>query len=140
MPQSMGWQRVRHNLSTEQQRQASIPETIAQQMAEVNQMGENRGIQCLTESWDLYPLSLSLMYGCQFSSVQWLSCVRLFATPWTVAHQASLSITNSQSLLKLTSLEAVMASNHLILFRLLLLPSAFPSIRVFLNKSVLRIR
>ena len=67
---SMGWQRVRHNLSTEQQRQASISETTAQQMAEVNQLDENRGIQCLTESWDPYPLSLSLMYGFQFNSVQ----------------------------------------------------------------------
>ena len=66
------------------------------------------------------------------SSVQSLSRVRLFATPWTVAHQASLSITNCQSLLKLMSIESVMPSNHLILCRpLLLLPSIFPSIRVF---------
>ena len=62
------------------------------------------------------------------------------ATPRTAAHQASRSIINSRSLLKLTSLEAVMASNHLILFRLLLLPSAFPSIRVFSDESVLAIR
>ena len=75
------------------------------------------------------------------SSVQSLSRVRLFATPWTVAHQASLSITNCQSLLKLMSIESVMPSNHLILCRpLLLLPSIFPSIRVFSNESVLRIR
>ena len=74
------------------------------------------------------------------SSVQSLSRVRLFATPWTVAHQASLSITNCQSLLKLMSIESVMPSNHLILCRpLLLLPSIFPSIRVFSNESVLRI-
>ena len=67
-----------------------------------------------------------------FSSVQLLSRVQLVATPWTAAHQASLSITNSQSLLKLTSIELVMPSNHLILCRsLLLLPSIFPSIRVF---------
>ena len=67
----------------------------------------------------------------QFSLVQSLSYVRLFATPWTVAWQASLSITNSQSLLKLMSYELVMPSNHLILCRpLLLLPSIFPSIRV----------
>ena len=66
------------------------------------------------------------------SSVQWLSRVRLFVTPWTAAHQASLSITNSQSLLKLMSIELVMASNHLILCHpLLLLPSIFPSIRSF---------
>ena len=77
----------------------------------------------------------------QFSSVQSLSCVRLFATPWIVAHQASLSITSSQSLLKLMSIESVMPSNHLILCHpLLLLPSIFPSIRIFSNESVLRIR
>ena len=67
-----------------------------------------------------------------FSSVQSLSRVRLFVTPWTAARQASLSITNSQSLLKLMSIESVMPSNHLILCcPLLLLPSIFPSIRVF---------
>ena len=64
-----------------------------------------------------------------------------FATPWTVAHQASLSITNSQGLLKLMSIESVLPSNHLILCRpLLLLPSIFPSIRVFFSESVLHIR
>ena len=76
----------------------------------------------------------------QFSSVQF-SSVWLFATPWTVAHQASLSITNSWSLLKLTSIELVMPSNHLILCPLLqLLPSIFSSIRVFSNMWVLCIR
>ena len=75
------------------------------------------------------------------SSVQLLSRVWLFVTPWTVAHQASLSITNSQSLLKLMFIEPVMPSNHLILCHpLLLLPSIFPSIRVFPNESVLHIR
>ena len=75
------------------------------------------------------------------SSVQLFSCVRLFATPWTAACQASRSITNSQSLLKLMSFESVMPSNHLILCHpLLILPSIFPSIRVFLNESVLHIR
>ena len=70
-----------------------------------------------------------------------LSLVRLFATPWTAAHQASLSITNSWSLLKLMSIELVMPSTHLILCRpLFLLPSIFPSIRVFSNESVLCIR
>ena len=74
----------------------------------------------------------------QFSSVQSLSCVRLFATPWTAAHQASLSITNSQSLLKFMSIELVMPSNHLILCHPLLLPPlVFLSIRVFSNESVL---
>ena len=77
----------------------------------------------------------------QFSSVQSLSCVRLFATPWTATHQASLSITSSQSLFKLMSFQLVMPSNHLILCRpLLLLPSVFPSIRVFSNESALHIR
>ena len=74
-------------------------------------------------------------------SVQLCSHVRLFVTPWTAAHHASLSITNSWSLLKLMSTESVMPSNHLILCRpLLLLPSIFPSIRVFSNESVLCIR
>ena len=76
----------------------------------------------------------------QFSSVELLSHVRLFATPWTAACQASLSITNSRNLLKLMSIELVMPSNHLILCHHLLLPSIFPSIRVFSNKSVLHIR
>ena len=77
----------------------------------------------------------------QFNLVQLLSCVRLFATPWTVALQASLSITNSWSLLKLMSIESVMLSNHLILYRPLLVPpSIFPSIRVFSNESILLIR
>ena len=76
-----------------------------------------------------------------FSSVQLLRLVRLFATPWTAACQASLSITNSQSLLKLTSIESVMPFNHLILCcPLLLLHSIFPIIRVFSNVSVLPIR
>ena len=77
----------------------------------------------------------------QFSSVQPLSHVQLFATSWTAEHQASLSITNPQSLLKLMSIESVMPSNHLILCHpLLLLPSIFPSISVLSNESVLHIR
>ena len=80
----------------------------------------------------------------QFSSVQFISVAQscsLFATSWTAALQASLSVTNSWSLLKLMSIESVMTSNHLILCRpLLLLPSIFPSIRVFSNESVLCIR
>ena len=76
-----------------------------------------------------------------FSSVQLLSHVRLFVTPWIAAHQASLSIANSQSLLKLMSIESVMPSNHLIFCcPLLLPPSIFSSIRVFSNGSVLHIR
>ena len=76
----------------------------------------------------------------QFSLVQSLSCVRLFATAWSAASQASLSITNSQNLLKLMSIELVMPSNHLSLCCPFLLPSIFPSIRVFSNESVLCIR
>ncbi|CAN0538415.1 unnamed protein product, partial [Rangifer tarandus platyrhynchus] len=72
-------------------------------------------------------------------SVQLLSHVQFFAIPWTAAHQASLSITNSQSLFKLTSIESVMPSKHTILCRPLLFPpSIFPSIRVFSNESVLK--
>ena len=77
----------------------------------------------------------------QFSSVQLLSCVQLFATLWTAACQASLSITNSWSLLKLISIESVMLSNHLILYHRLFLPSSiFPNIRVFSIESVLHNR
>ena len=77
----------------------------------------------------------------QFSSVQSLSRVRLFATPWIAAHQASLSITNSRSSLRLTSIESGMPSSHLILGRpLLLLHPISPSIRVFSNESTLRMR
>ena len=80
----------------------------------------------------------SWIYAIEFSSV---AQSYLIVTPWTAAHQASPSITNSQSLLKLMSIESVMPSNHLILCRPLLLPpSIFPSIRVFSNESVLRIR
>ena len=85
----------------------------------------------------LPPVTMS----CISSSLQSLSHVRLFATPWTAALQASLPITSSQSLLKLMSIKSVMPSNHLILCRpLLLLPSIFPSIRVFSNELALCIR
>ena len=78
---------------------------------------------------------------CFAVAVQWLSCVQLFATPWTAAHQASLYFTISQSLLRLMSIESVMPSNHLILCHPLLLPpSIFPSIRVFSNESAVCIR
>ena len=76
-----------------------------------------------------------------FSSVQSLSYIQLFATPWTAAHQASLSITNSQRLFKLMPIESVMPPTHLILYcPLFLLPSIFPSISIFTNESVLHIR
>ena len=76
----------------------------------------------------------------RYSLVQSLSHVRLFATLWTTAHQASLSITSSWSPPKPTSIESVMPSNHLVLCRPLLLPSIFPNIRVFSNESALSIR
>ena len=81
------------------------------------------------------------LFSVQFSSVQSLSHVRLFETPWATTCQASLSITNSRSLLKLMPIESVMLSNHLILCHpLLLLPSIISSIRVFSNEAVLHIR
>ena len=91
--------------------------------------------------WD-YPLFRKFFLFCNNAdaSVQLLSCVQLFVTPWTAACQASLSITNSWSLLKLMSTELVMPSNHLILCHPFLLPSISPSIRVFSNESVLHIR
>ena len=93
-----------------------------------------------THPKDVFNNSQSVIKGL-FSSVQSLSHVRLFATPRTAAHQACLSITNSQSLLKLISIESVMPSNHLILRHPLLLPpSILPSIRVFSNELVLRLR
>ena len=85
--------------------------------------------------------NILIWFPVQFNSVLSLSCVWLFATPWTMAHQAFLSITNSRSSPKPMSIESVMPSNYLILCRpLLLLPSIFPSIRVFSNESALRIR
>ena len=86
----------------------------------------------------IIPHLVNIWLPWRLSSVQSLSRVQLFATPWIAAHQASLSITNSWSLLKLMSIESVMPSNHLILCRPLLLPpSIFPSIRIFSNESVL---
>ena len=100
------------------------------------------------ELWSVGSIAVGHGFSCprhveysRFSSVQLLICVRLFATPWTAARRASLSITNSQSPPKPMSIKLVMPSNRLILCRpLLLLPSIFPSIRVFSNESALRIR
>ena len=97
----------------------------------------------LTHGWavQLHRIHIGLVGSVQFSSVQSLSCVQLFATPWTAARQASLSIANSRSLLRLMSIKLGMPSNHLILCcPLLLPPSIFPTIRVFSNESVLHIR
>ena len=110
--------------------------------------GKNTGVSCHALLQGIFPTqrsNLRLLHCRQIlyrpniiSSGQLLSCVRLFATPWTAERQASLSITNSRSLLKFMSIESVMPSNYLILCRpLLILPSIFPSIRVFSSKSVL---
>ena len=97
--------------------------------------------QTLHPALAVFLITLSLLIDFCLSSVQLLSCVQLFVTLWTAAQQASLSITDSWSLLKLMSIASVMPSNHLILCHpLLLLPSIFPSIRVFPNESVLCIR
>ena len=96
---------------------------------------------CLVMDENKSLVQASWWEGLQFSSVQSLSHVQLFATPWTTGCQASLPITNSLNLPKLMSIESVTPSNHLILCHpLLLLPSIFPSIRVFSNESALRIR
>ena len=87
--------------------------------------------------WNLYYRHGEVRW---FSSVQLLSHVRLFSTPWITAHQASLSSTNFRSLLKLMPIESAMPSSHLILCHPLLLPSIFPTIRVFSNESVLCMR
>ena len=104
-----------------------------------------QGIQYADPIWDGLSrdsyLQEQVLTGVQFSSVQSLSCVWLLATPWIAARQASLSITNSRSSLRLTSFESVMPSSHLILCRLLLLLPSIPlSIRVFPNESTLRMR
>ena len=97
--------------------------------------------QTLHPALSVFLITLSLLIDFCLSSVQLLNCVQLFVTPWTAARQASLSITNSWSLLKLMSTASVMPSNHLILCcPLLLLLSIFSSIRIFSNESVLCIR
>ena len=101
---------------------------------------------CACMCWSMWKLSEGVLFcflklGDIFSLVQSLSYVRLFATPWTAARQASLTITNSWSPPKLMSIESVMPSNHLIFCHpLLIMPSIFPRIRVFSNESVLHIR
>ena len=104
---------------------------------------ETHSLTMLVFWWRVLSRMLLCSFGSTCSSVQFSHSVLswLFVTPWTAAHQASLSITNSQSLLKLMSIESVMPSNHLILCHPLLLPpSVFPSIRVFSDESALRIR
>ena len=108
-------------------------------------VGDGQGGLACCNSWgrlnDWTELNWTFLEIKSFSSVQLLSCVRLFATPWITAHQASLSITNSLSSLTLTSIKSVMPSSHLILYHpLLLLPPVPPSIRVFSSESTLRMR
>ena len=118
MLQSMGWQRVRHDCATEQQ-----PKTKHNVFR------------------DYFTCYFSSMYMDNETTFQFSSVAHSCPTPWTVARQSSLSITNSRSLLKLMSVELVMSPNRLILCHpLLLLPSLFPQIRVFSNESVLHIR
>ena len=94
-----------------------------------------------TKQYAIFNLKCNILISDQIRSDQSLSRVRLFVTPWIAAHQASLSITNSRSSLRLTSVESVMPSSHLILCHpLLLLPPIPPSIRLFSNKSTLRMR
>ena len=108
-------------------------------LVEVSRTKNFPGKMVISGDWQLIWSGLSA--GSELNSVQVLSHVWLFVTPCTVACQASLSITNSQSLLKLMSIESVMPFNHLIFsYPLLLLPSIFASIRVFSNESVLCIR
>ena len=98
-------------------------------------------IGSINEGYTLTAWVTRIFKDANVDSVQLLSRVRLFVTPWTATRQASLSITNSQSLLKLMAIESVMPFNHLILCHPLLLPpSVFPSIRFFSNESVLHIR
>ena len=126
MLQLMGSQRLRHDLATTRQQLCAV-----ELLHEVSVHFENM----TTQLWVLFVHKQFCLCSLMFSSVQSLSCVRLFATPGIAAHQASLSITNSQSLLKLMSIESVMPANHLILYCPVLPPSIFPSIRVFSNVS-----
>ena len=111
-----------------------IADELKSLLMKVKEESEKVGLKCNIQK-------TKIMASGPISSVQSLSCVQLFASPWITARQASLSITNSQSLLRLTSIDLVMPSSHLILGHpLLLLPRTPPSIRVFSNESTLRMR
>ena len=117
-----------------------IQPSVMQRRARRSQVELRKNVQ-ITQPLLLSCCILFLTSIFQFSSVQSLSCVRLFVTPWIAARQASLSITNSRSSLRFTSIESVVPSSHLTLCRpLLLLPPIPPSIRVFSNESTLRMR
>ena len=138
--QSMGSLRVGHDWMTSLSLFTFMHWRSKRQPTLVFLPGESQGRGSLVSCclWGRYDIEHLFMY--LFSSVHLLSRVQLFAIPWTEACQASLSITNSQSLLKLMSIKLVMPSNHFILCQPLLpQPSIFPSIRVFSNESVLHI-
>ena len=117
----------------------SFPASESFQMSQLFILGgQSIGVSASTS---VLPMNTQWTFQLFLSSVQSLSCVQLFATPWTAARQASLSIANSQSLLKLMSIELMTPSSHLIFCRpLLLWPSIFTSVRVFSNETVHRIR
>ena len=130
-------------LFSDQLWQFASPATLVQKDGQLFQwqLQNCNTITTYTVTFNFYKGITGLNHLKTLSSVQSLSGVRIFATPWTAARQASLSITNFQSLLKLMSIESVMPSDHLILCCALLFPpSIFPSIRVFSNESVLCIR
>ena len=123
--------------------QARILEWVAIPFSrESSRLRDRTQVSCIAgRFFTIWATSEAHVLSCSSFAVQLLSCVWLFATPWIAACQASLSFTISWSFRKLMSIESVMPSNHLILcFRLLLLPSIFPSIRVFSNESVLCVR
>ena len=128
---------------------SSVHGVFQERLLELAVISYSRGSSWPRDGTCIFNIGRQTLYHCatweagmtDISSVQSLRCVRLFATPWIAACQASLSINNSRSSLKLTSIESVMPSRHLILCRpLLLLPPIPPSIRVFSNESTLRMR
>jgi len=135
------WLAVVHGVAKSQTRLRNWTELISFWMDWLDLLAVQGTVKSLLQLWCLAFFMSQLSHPYMFSSVQWLSHVQLFATSWTVACHEFLSINNSQTLLKLMSIELVMPSNHFILCHpFLLLPSIFPSTRVFTNESVLLIR
>ena len=141
LPKSVGAQYATGDQWRNNSRKNEEMEPKRKQCPVVDVTGDGSKVWCCKEQYCIGTWNVRSMNQGEFSSVQSLSCVRLFATPWIAACQASLSITNSQGLLKLMSIESVMPFRHLILCHpLLLLPPILPSIRVFSNESILRMR